>query len=153
MKKVLTLKTVGFFLLAAIVILFLDRTVKELILQYFTSDIEIIPNFFKITSQQNTGVAFGIQLPYVLQLVLFPILLIFGFYVVTTQLDFNKLSVQIISGCIAGAALSNFIDRVIYQHVVDYIAVSIYPVFNIADAFITVGIFLLVVFYGKIKKV
>jgi len=153
MKKVLTLKNVGFFLFAAIVILFLDRTVKELVLQYYTADIEVIPNFFKFTFQQNTGVAFGMKLPYVIQLILFPVLLIFGFYVVTTQLDFNKPSVQIISGCIAGAALSNFIDRIIYQHVIDYISVSIYPVFNIADAFISVGIFLLIIFYGKMKKV
>ncbi len=153
MRKRFTLKNTGIFLLCAILILFLDRTVKELILQYYTADIEIIPNFFKITSLQNIGVAFGIQIPYFIQLILFPILIIPGFYVVTTHLDFNKLSVQIISGCIAGAALSNFIDRIIYQHVIDYISISIYPVFNIADVFISVGIFLLVIFYGKIKRV
>lgn len=153
MKKVFTLKNIGIFLLLAILVLFLDRIVKELFLQYYLSDIEIIPDFFKITLQHNTGVAFGIKLPYFFQLILFPLLIIFGFYIVTTHLDFNKLSVQIISGCIAGAALSNFIDRLIYHHVIDYISISIYPVFNVADMFISVGIFLLVIFYGKIKKV
>jgi signal peptidase II len=153
MKKVVTLQNIGVFLLIAIIMLFLDRTIKELFLQYFTQDIILIPDIFKFTLEENTGVAFGIALPYIVQLILFPVLLILGIYVVLTCLDFQKFFVQIVAGCIAGGALSNFIDRIIYHHVIDYISISIYPVFNLADIAITVGIFLLIVFYGKIKRV
>jgi signal peptidase II len=49
-------------------------------------------------------------------------------------------------GLLLGGALSNFVDRVRNGHVTDFIHVHHFPVFNLADSFITVGVVLLL--YG-----
>lgn len=152
MKKI-SLRHIGFFSLAAFAVLLTDRLIKYYILNFLNQKIVIFKDIFEIVYQQNAGVAFGINLPYAVQLTLFPLLVVAGIYIIAKNLDYNKLFVLIVTGFIFGAALSNFIDRLIYGSVIDYISVSIYPVFNLADAFITVGIFILLVFYGKIKKV
>lgn len=140
------------FLLVAFSIFFLDRIVKYYISNHLLYKIVVIPNVFEIVHQQNAGVAFGISIPYLIQLILFPILVVSGFYIIFKYLNFDKLSVLILTGIIFGGALSNFIDRIMYKSVVDYISISAYPVFNIADAGITIGIFSLLVFYGRMCR-
>ena len=60
-------------------------------------------------------------------------------------LGLEKLFVQAVLGAFAGGAIGNVIDRLAYDHVVDFLAFRIpiirydYPVFNIADIGITVG--------------
>lgn len=137
----------------ALAIFAVDRVVKFLVIEYVTNDIILIPNIFKITLQLNTGIAFSIALPQILQIILFPILITGGLYVAFKNLNVNKFFVQSSVGCVIGAAFGNFFDRVFLGRVVDYISIGSYPVFNFADLTITLGIFLLVVFYGKIRRV
>ena len=40
---------------------------------------------------------------------------------------------------ILGGALGNLMDRIVYGHVIDFIDLRVWPVFNIADSAITVG--------------
>ncbi|MFC1810116.1 signal peptidase II [Patescibacteria group bacterium] len=146
-------KTIGIFVITALIVFVLDRIFKEVAVQYLINDISIIDGFFRLTYSENTGVAFGLQLPFLVQLFLVPALIVFGFYMVLKHLKFEKLFVLIVTGAIAGGAISNYADRLIHKFVIDYISVWIWPVFNLADIAITVGIFLLVLFYGKIKRV
>ncbi len=55
---------------------------------------------------------------------------------------------------IAGGAISNIVDRLIYGGSIDYIAIGNFPVFNLADIFITTGCFVSVLFIasGPYKK-
>jgi len=48
-------------------------------------------------------------------------------------------------GLLAGGALSNLFDRVRQGHVTDFLQVSRFPVFNLADVAITVGVILLLI--------
>jgi signal peptidase II len=52
-------------------------------------------------------------------------------------------------GLLLGGALGNAIDRLIRGHVVDFIYVHHWPVFNVADIAITVGVGLLLLFGRK----
>lgn len=49
-------------------------------------------------------------------------------------------------GLVMGGAMSNFIDRLRLGYVVDFFDFQIWPVFNVADSSITVGIIILMLF-------
>jgi len=71
------------------------------------------------------------------------------------QLNLTLIKVQVILGFIVGGVLGNLADRLFRGYVVDYIDILSfinYPVFNLADVFITLGIFYIVIFYGIINK-
>ena len=152
MKKI-QVKHIVIFLLILGLSLGIDRIIKYLALNYLLQDISIISGFLKLELTKNVGIAFSIGLPMIIQILIFPVLFFMGLYFIYKYFDTTKVSVQIICGAIAGGAVGNFIDRIYYGHVIDYISVSIFPVFNLADMEIVIGIFLLVVFYGKIKRV
>ena len=61
---------------------------------------------------------------------------------------FDKLSI-ISLGMIMGGIFGNLIDRIIYHSVIDYLSFTIFnysfPIFNLADIGITVGVFLLII--------
>jgi signal peptidase II len=44
-----------------------------------------------------------------------------------------------------GGALGNLVDRIMYGQVIDFISVGNFPVFNVADSCITVGVIILLV--------
>ena len=50
---------------------------------------------------------------------------------------------------ILAGAISNFADRAVFGCVIDFIDLKIWPIFNLADIFITIGVIMLVL---KIKK-
>lgn len=146
-------KDIGYFVLTALIVFFLDRFLKEIAAIYLINDVNIIEGFARLTYSQNTGIAFGLHLPFLLQLILAPLLIIGGFYLVLKYLKFEKLSVLLLTGAIVGAATSNYADRLIHGFVIDYLSIWIWPVFNLADVIITLGIFTIFLFYGKIKRV
>lgn len=141
------------FVVTALIVFVLDRVIKELAVRFLTQDILLIDGFAKITYSQNTGVAFGVQLPFLAQLILVPALLVGGFYLVTKYLKLESIFVQIVIGAVVGGAISNYVDRILHGYVIDYISIWIWPVFNLADIAISIGILLIVLFYGKIKRV
>jgi len=88
----------------------------------------------------NKGIAFGLFKEYSHFLTyLIIILILLLFYIIKN--DANKtFSSKIAYGLILGGAFSNFYDRLIYGGVIDYIDLKIWPVFNLADSAITVGV-------------
>jgi signal peptidase II len=152
MKK-MNVKNIVIFLLIILITVFADRIIKMAALNFLGQDIPIISGFLELSLARNAGIAFSIGLPMFIQMMIFPVLFVFGLYLIYKYYDIAQLSVCIISAFIAGGAIGNFIDRVLFGYVIDYISVSIFPVFNLADIEIVIGIFLLVVFYGKIKRV
>jgi len=151
--KDITWRHIVVFVLVAIIAFALDRFTKEYLIHTLDNPLEIIPNFFTLRVQENSGVAFSIGLPHVVQIVLTPILLFVGMKLAIDYLQMNNKFVLIILGAIVGGAMSNFADRILYQSVIDYLSFWHYPVFNLADTFIVVGIFIIVAFYGKMKRV
>jgi len=144
---------IGIFAFVLVAAFVLDRFSKEFLLRVIDGRTEIIPGVFALTVQENPGIAFSIKLPYFVQIILTPTLIILGIKFAFDYLDLNRKFVLITLGLIAGGALGNFIDRIIYKGVIDYLSFRHYPVFNLADIFIVVGIFILIAFYGKIKRV
>ncbi|MDD6640507.1 MAG: signal peptidase II [Erysipelotrichaceae bacterium] len=105
-------------------------------------DLEVIRGFFRITYTCNDGAAFSILKG---KRVFFIIMTIIVVFLIVYYLLKNKVYwvekyslLLIISG-----ALGNLIDRIMYGYVIDFLDFIIFgydfPVFNIADSFITIG--------------
>ena len=118
-------------------------------------DVEFIPGFLGFTYVRNTGAAFS---SFEGQQWLFA--LIFLMFTVAIVYEFRKNTMKFSSferWCIAavyGGGLGNMIDRIRLGYVVDMIETKFmdFPVFNVADCFITCGCILMMIslcFFNK----
>lgn len=136
----------------AAAVLFLDQTTKIWVLQHGEAAIPVLGQWLQIVLFKNTGIAFSIALPRMIILGFTYIFLIIGIMVASIDLDLSKLASRILLGIVIGGTLGNLIDRIGRGYVVDFIAVFKYPVFNIADIGLVIGLLGIVIFYGKIKR-
>ena len=110
--------------------------------------IPFLPGLIRFTYVQNTGAAFssfeGQQWLFALIFVIFTVLLLWEYF--KKPMPFSKLERWCIAA-IYGGGLGNMIDRVRLGYVVDMIETEFitFPVFNVADCFITCGCILLMV--------
>ena len=128
----------------ALVIIALDQGSKWLIQQGMTlhESIPVIPEFFHITYILNRGAAFGI-LENQRWLFLIMAILLFVLYAVFRKKLPEHRAVQAGAGMLLGGAFGNALDRFLHGAVVDFFDFRIWPVFNIADIGIVVGVCLL----------
>ncbi len=100
---------------------------------------------FRIYHTYNTGTAFGLlQGQTILLIVASLIALIFLIYIYN-EYTLGNVILRMALGLQLGGALSNLSDRLAFGSVTDFISVGWWPVFNIADSSIVVGITILIV--------
>ena len=105
-------------------------------------DIDFIPGFLGLTYVQNTGAAFssfeGQQWLFALIFAVFTAAVLWEYF--RSPMPFSKFERWCIAAIYAGG-LGNMIDRVRLRYVVDMIETKFmnFPVFNVADCFITCG--------------
>jgi signal peptidase II len=100
--------------------------------------------FFRLTHVINTGAAFGILQG---QGVLILVSTFIGVAAIILYYVFPPLNSTLLGfglGLQLGGALGNLLDRVRYGHVTDFLDFRVWPVFNLADSAIVVGVALLV---------
>lgn len=145
------------FAAAALISALLDQATKIAVDTQldFTARIPVIDGFFYLTHVRNPGAAFGlfadaapfIRVTLFIGITLVAIAMIFGFQRKLAPGDrFSALSL----GLILGGAVGNLIDRVFRGEVVDFLHFRLWggyqwPDFNLADAFIVVGVAMLVI--------
>lgn len=129
----------------AIAVIILDQVTKHLAVRHlpFEYAVPLVGNWVYLTTLHNRGAAFGVLQSSIGLLVLVTLAVI-GYILVLSR---RKTSISTLTGIALGlqlgGAVGNLIDRVRLRYVIDFIGVGIWPVFNIADAAITVGILLL----------
>ena len=133
------------------IILVFDQIIKYLIDKFIVLNTEnvIIKNFFSIYYLRNTGAAFSILENNSFLLTIFSLTIMLFFYF-SIRKEKNLNGILILSyGFIFGGILGNLIDRLFRGFVVDYLSFNIFgyyfPVFNLADIFIVIGIFILII--------
>lgn len=127
----------------ASLILAVDQLVKWYIRDSFAVNevMGVTGSLLDLTFYKNTGIAFGIPFPQeLLHVVVFVILAALLYYF---RKRIHEWHILISLALIFGGALSNLIDRITLGYVVDYVSVWIFPVFNLADAAIVVGVIVL----------
>lgn len=112
--------------------------------------VTVIKNFFNITYVRNTGAAWSILsdstwLIIIISLVIIGLIILY-IYKNKPKSMWEKVGYSMI----LGGSIGNFLDRIVYGYVVDFLDFYIfgydYPIFNLADSFIFVGVILLIIY-------
>ncbi|MDO8524903.1 MAG: signal peptidase II [Candidatus Omnitrophota bacterium] len=131
--------------LAASVVFFLDRITKIAAAGNMSSgeSISILPKIFHLTLVLNNGTAFGLMKGQNSALAAFTLLAVIAiiFYIVTRK-GLNPV-VSSALGLTLGGALGNLFDRIRFGYIIDFLDFRIWPVFNVADSAITIGMVML----------
>lgn len=134
----------------AIFILLVDQLSKSLIEIYFklNNSFVVVKDFFAITVAHNTGGAWSIlenhsYLFIVFSLIALVVLINFMFHFK------NNIRNNIAFALACAGIMSNLADRIFLGYVRDFLDFTIfgynYPIFNIADIAIVIGVFLLII--------
>ena len=128
-----------------LLIILFDRITKNFILKLDEGmSIPIINNVFHITFIYNTGAGFGTFQNAAFFLTAFSVVILFGaiYYFFRTK----KIQSRVMISVLIAGIIGNLIDRILYGKVIDFIDFRIWPVFNIADIAITLGILSIIAF-------
>ncbi len=150
--------SVAYSLVLIIVLIALDQFTKVLAVNHLMNkdDFILIPGVLQFHYLENTGAAFSIlEGKQSLFAITTPILLLVLVYLLFRMPKSKKFVAldYVIVFLIAGA-IGNYIDRITNNYVVDFIFFSLinFPVFNVADCYVTVAVivlFLLIILYYK----
>ena len=128
----------------------IDLLSKQLIhhLMNLGDSIKLINKFFYITYVHNTGAAWSILEDQRILLLIISAIVLFLINKTMNKEDLSKLE-NISYGMIIGGIVGNIFDRIFYGFVIDFIDFRIfgynYPVFNLADTFIVIGIIIMAI--------
>jgi len=120
---------------------------------------EVIKNVLKFEYVENRGAAWGMLggqrvLFIILTLIIIPLMILFVYRIEKVIFEcnekktINKFNIlQFIIITLVAGAIGNFIDRLVNQYVVDFLYFKLidFPVFNVADCYVTIATFLLIV--------
>ena len=134
--------------------------------EYQGQHINLLGNFFWLNFHENKGVAFGLfsKLPTSVTIPIFVVISLLAIGVIIKfykELPKDKLLPKISLMMILGGAVGNLIDRIFLGKVTDFLDLAVYknglykniwPIFNMADSFIVVGVSILVIIMIFEKK-
>ncbi|WP_058307888.1 signal peptidase II [Gracilibacillus massiliensis] len=136
----------------ALAVIVIDQVTKWLIVTNMElgERISLIESFFYLTSHRNSGAAWGILQG---QMTFFYIItiIVIGFIIFYIQ-KYAKESMLLGTALafVLGGAIGNFIDRLFRKEVVDFFDIYIgtynYPIFNIADSALVVGVIIIFIY-------
>ena len=144
-NKIIT-KNNLYCLVIIVIIFYLDRYSKIKILNSYSDNIYYINNFINFDLVWNTGIGFGLlsfdsNLYYNLITILILVVIISLVIITLNSDNIDKITFS----TIIGGALGNFYDRITFKAVPDFIDLHYgnfhWFTFNVADIFITIGIF------------
>ena len=138
-------------IILSLICLIIDQITKILVIKLIplSDSVVIIKNFFYIIPTNNTGAAFSILIGQRIFLILITIAIL-AFLIQYIKKNKIERKIDIISfSFIIGGSLGNLIDRIIRGSVIDFISLKFgnynFPIFNIADTLIVVGVILLLI--------
>lgn len=148
------------YYLMAVVVIAIDQLTKWLIIKQMDlyEQIQIIEGFFRITSHRNKGAAWGILQDQMLFFYIITVIVVIGVVYYMEKYAKGDRFLSISLSLILGGAIGNFIDRLVRKEVVDFLDFIIfgydYPIFNIADSALVVGVilFAIVTFIDEKKR-
>ena len=137
----------GVLAVIAITVLCFDRISKSMLLAAVANGFKsmtVIPGLIDFTYVQNFGAAFGIAQGYAWGFVVIAALVISTSLAYLIRAPYVAKTEVVGLALVVGGAVGNAIDRILHGFVIDFIATTFidFPVFNIADIGICVGVFM-----------
>ena len=134
---------------ASIAIIMLDQISKLIMID---KNINIIPQILSFSYTQNTGLAFGLISNNIIFVIIFNIVIL-GIIIKFLKENNESIDYTVLVSLILilSGGIGNLIDRILKGYVVDFIKFDFinFPIFNVADISITLGIFILVIIIVK----
>lgn len=138
-----------------IVFLVIDIVSKLIVsnLMNVHDSILVIKDFFYITYVRNTGAAWSLFAGKTILLLMVSLIMICGIILYVYKNKTKAKLEKIAYSLILGGAIGNFLDRIVYGYVIDFLDFYIfgynYPIFNLADTFIVLGVLLLIIYVWR----
>lgn len=142
-------------IISTIVLLF-DQIIKSIV-QIGNVHFNIISNFLSFNYYQNTGAAWSILQGKTVTLIAISIVVLILVYSMSFSYEDSKIN-DMTFGLLFGGIVGNLIDRIFFGFVRDFIDIKLFgynfPVFNIADMAIVIGVIILVIstIKGELKS-
>jgi signal peptidase II len=134
-----------FYYLLALLMLVVDQATKWMIVKKMDlgQSIPVIDQVLYITSHRNRGAAFGILQDQRYFFIIITIVVV-GAVIYYLQKHATDKLLKTALALVLGGALGNFIDRLLRGEVVDFVDVYIgsydFPIFNVADSALVIGV-------------
>ncbi len=134
-----------YFKTSAILVLgvILDQVTKFYARENLETPINIIKDWLKFDYAENTGIAFSLPVAYQILIPLSVLVCLYLGYVLFSQSNLSKAKYWGFLILLTGA-VGNLIDRIYFGFVTDFISIWQFPIFNLADTFISLGLIALI---------
>ncbi len=139
-----------FFGIVALIFL-LDQAIKYCIRSKIAlgGSVLVIPNIFHLTNFKNTGAGFSILQDQTLILIFISLMVVGYILFSLDKIMQRKPLFQYLVALVLGGALGNLYDRIVFGYVTDFLDFQVWPVFNIADSALSIGILGIIVYLWK----
>ena len=139
--------------LLIIVLVILDQLTKHLAVKYLMGNEgkTLIPGVLELLYLENTGIAFSLLKNQMVLFYIITVIISIAIIILMTKIPNNKRFhiLYYLLGVLLAGALGNFIDRIVHHYVVDFIYFSLinFPVFNVADIYVTCSVIVLAILF------
>lgn len=144
--------------ISGILLIALDQITKYLAVTHLknTQPFSIISGVFELSYLENRGAAFGIlqgKKMFFIIITIVALVVLFYLYIKIPE-EKRYFLIRLIIVLLISGAIGNFIDRCVNDYVVDffYFRLIDFPIFNVADIYVTIGVLLMILlscFYYK----
>lgn len=140
-----------FFWLPALIVVVLDQISKYLVRLYLVPDRmhPVLPPYFYFTYVRNPGAAFGFLSHWPFLSILVAFLVIPAAIFVRQRFFTGDRLMSIALGLVMGGSLGNLLDRIFMGVVTDFLDFRVWPVFNLADSAIVVGVGIIIWWFWR----
>lgn len=111
--------------------------------------IEVIPEVFEFYYLENRGAAFGMLRNHQGFFIIIAALILAAAFFVYWRIPLQRryLPLRLVCITVSAGALGNMLDRLLHNYVIDFLYFSLidFPVFNVADCYVCIGIFVLLI--------
>ncbi len=131
-----------FYSLVAIGVIFaycVDRLTKYAAIHFLQEPQVLLPGVLEFEFIQNPKFLFYLHLPFAVSITIITAVLFFLLYITVKEYHAKHHAEVAVLLFIAAGAFSNLLDRISFGHVVDFINVPFWSVFNLADIYIVAG--------------